>query len=240
MTISIVVNSHAEGPLINFAIKSVDLAVLTLQRTFRIEVEKIIVLDNPDDETSNEVNKLSNTWARIFVDNGDLGASRNAGVNRAQGKYVAFLDGDDLWGKSWLLNCWNYIQNHNFDKVILHPEVNYYFGFQDNTPVDNAFLSVSSNSANFSFYDLASTNYWTALAFSTREAFIKNPYKDLSELDGISYEDWQFNIETLALGYEHLYVKDTAHFIRTKNHGSMLQESNRTGSVFNSWEWPNT
>ncbi|RMH54462.1 MAG: glycosyltransferase family 2 protein [Candidatus Hydrogenedentota bacterium] len=63
---------------------------------------EIIIIDNfSQDETETIVaeyrKKHDNIVYRKFANNGVVAASRNAGMKVARGRYIAFLDSDDLW-----------------------------------------------------------------------------------------------------------------------------------------------
>ena len=60
------------------------------------EYELIVVDDGSDDETPRLAEESDIRYLRI-EHNGMPGAVRNRGVEAASGKYIAFLDSDDLW-----------------------------------------------------------------------------------------------------------------------------------------------
>lgn len=68
--------------------------------------ELIIIDDNSTDSSASIAEKISNTDKRIlfFKNKKNLGGAktRNIAINKAQGKYIAFLDSDDLWDENKL------------------------------------------------------------------------------------------------------------------------------------------
>ena len=81
--------------------------------------EMIIVDDcSPDDgEGIAEVQKYESTDARIRliaskVNKGSSGA-RNIALRNAKGRYIAFLDSDDIWHPDFLTNQLSFMQLHN-------------------------------------------------------------------------------------------------------------------------------
>jgi glycosyltransferase involved in cell wall biosynthesis len=90
-TFSVVIPAHnAERTVLSTA-----RSVLAQTRT---DLEVIVVDDGSSDRTSDVVEKLEDERLRLLVlPHGGVSAARNAGIELARGKYVAFLDSDDLW-----------------------------------------------------------------------------------------------------------------------------------------------
>ena len=69
--------------------------------------EAIVINNFSNDLTREVVEELNDPRIRLidYANNGVIAASRNLGISLAQGKYVAFLDSDDLWHATKLERC---------------------------------------------------------------------------------------------------------------------------------------
>lgn len=70
------------------------------------DFEIIVVNDESKDDTEKIVQNIARYHPAIsteYIPHGGPGAARNAGVSKAHGKYVIFLDADDYWTNPYLL-----------------------------------------------------------------------------------------------------------------------------------------
>jgi len=87
---SVVIPTHDRVGLLRRTLESV-----FAQRFSGYEV--IVVDDGSTDATPEYLASLGTRVTALRQQNAGPGAARNAGIARAQGEYVAFLDSDDLW-----------------------------------------------------------------------------------------------------------------------------------------------
>jgi len=88
--VTVVIPTFNRWPLVGEAVESV------FAQSYS-DFELIVVDDGSTDETQQELAKFRSRL-RLFVKaRGGVAAARNFGVSRAAGRYVAFLDSDDLW-----------------------------------------------------------------------------------------------------------------------------------------------
>ena len=89
--VSVIIPTYNRWPLLCDAVDSV------LTQSYR-DFELIVVDDGSEDGTAEElVTKYGSTARLVSQPRGGVAAARNLGVKRSRGKYLAFLDSDDLW-----------------------------------------------------------------------------------------------------------------------------------------------
>jgi glycosyltransferase involved in cell wall biosynthesis len=88
--VSVIVPTYNRWPMIAEAVESVR------AQSFR-DFELIVVDDGSTDSTVEKLKKFGSCLRLISRSRGGVAAARNQGAKVAQGKYIAFLDSDDLW-----------------------------------------------------------------------------------------------------------------------------------------------
>lgn len=109
--VSIITPSYNAESFIGKTIKSVQ------NQTFE-NWEMIIVDDCSKDSTIDIVNKFSELDSRIKLvllkENSGAAIARNTALKLAKGRYIAFLDSDDLWKSNKLEKQLNFMQKYNY------------------------------------------------------------------------------------------------------------------------------
>jgi glycosyltransferase involved in cell wall biosynthesis len=93
--VSVIIPTHNRWPMIAQAVQSV------LAQTFKA-FELIIVDDGSTDGTARSLNSCDSRLKLVSQPQAGVAAARNAGVAMSRGKYIAFLDSDDLWSPTKL------------------------------------------------------------------------------------------------------------------------------------------
>jgi len=71
------------------------------------DMELIVVDDGSTDGTAEEMKRYGKRVKLIqHSENRGVSAARNRGILQARGKYIAFLDSDDLWARGSLRFKW--------------------------------------------------------------------------------------------------------------------------------------
>jgi glycosyltransferase involved in cell wall biosynthesis len=88
--VSVVTPTYNSGNFIAQAIQSV------LEQTYQHH-EVIVIDDGSTDETKDVLRGFNSYIKYLYQENRGPSAARNAGIRAARGKYICFLDADDLW-----------------------------------------------------------------------------------------------------------------------------------------------
>ena len=101
---SIIIPTFNRDKFIKKAINSV------LNQTFK-SWEIIIVDNNSKDNTEKITTEIKDNRIKFYKisNNGIIARSRNYGIEKSLGKYLAFLDSDDWWKKNKLELCYKEI-----------------------------------------------------------------------------------------------------------------------------------
>lgn len=91
-----------------------------LRQTYK-NIEMIVIDDGSTDQSLDIINRSVQGKANVKVihqENQGLSATRNKGLENATGDYIAFLDGDDYLGESYIEDLIFAAENNNSDLVI--------------------------------------------------------------------------------------------------------------------------
>jgi hypothetical protein len=211
------------------------LAAVRLATEARLDVEMLVVLDKPDEATREMLAEVETHGARLLeVTYGDQAPVRNHAVRESRGRFIALLDGDDLWTENWLVAAHSLCAADS--RTIAHPYADWVFG-------ENHFLWLppDQTDAQFEPATLRVTNAWDALCLAPREAYLDHPFQARSLPQGYAFEDWLWNLETVQAGYVHRVVPETIHFKRSRpasqfRHASANQSMTRP-APFQDYAW---
>ncbi len=124
--ISIITPLHNKGPYIAETIQSV------LSQTMR-DWEMIVVENGSNDDGPDIVSQFSDTRISLVIADSTVrgpGAARNVGFQRAKGKWILFLDADDLLEPDYLAQRLTVLEKYPDATVVAGPWQN----FRDDTP----------------------------------------------------------------------------------------------------------
>ena len=228
--LSLIVTAHNETLVCGPTMEAADVAV-EAARAAGYTVQPIIALDKATEETTDYFHQPDfDHWERWVMQEGDLGRVRNALLPLTSGRFIAFLDADDLFSENWLAEGLDVLveAEGRGERVIAHPEVNMIFdGGQ------YLLQNVDQDSPLFTPHFFYVRNYYDSLCLTPREAHLEVPYIHRDIPNGLSYQDWQFAVETMAMGWKHVVVPDTIIFKRRRDF-SLVTESNTRRSVLRS------
>lgn len=156
--------------------------------------EVILVNDGSTDNSAKKACKYARRDVRVQLinkENGGLSDARNAGLERATGDYVIFLDSDDYWKDETLSSIENSLNNKESDIVV--------FGFDvDTYSTEGTLISsrkVTSDSLYVNKKNIISMKNKSFLGYAWNKAYKASLFTDGILFDkGVSYiEDVLFN-----------------------------------------------
>jgi glycosyltransferase involved in cell wall biosynthesis len=180
---SIVIPTYNRALLVEQSIRSV------LAQSFD-DFEIVIVDDGSTDNTEPVVSSLTSTKVLYFKKtNEERGAARNFGIGKASGKYVVFLDSDDLMKKNHLEVLYDHLRVQQEDFLA----TKYYFFNEGEQTISRDVMNLSPGYHTYSTFLIGNP---LACCFTIRR---ENPnlIKFREEVEYTIMEDWIFLVENL-------------------------------------------
>ena len=215
--ITAILAAHVEGTMVGVSFRSM-LAAVGVAAEAGLDIEMLVVLDKPDEATREMLAEVNTHGARLLaVSYGDQALVRNHAVRESKGRFIALLDGDDLWTENWLVAAHALCVGE--PRTIAHPYADWVFGESNSLS-----LPPDQTDPQFNAATLRVTNAWDALCLAPREAFLDHPFQARDLAQGYAFEDWLWNLDTVRAGYVHRVVPDTIHFKRSRS-GSQFRHA---------------
>lgn len=194
-----------------------------LEQTLQ-EIEIICVNDGSTDGSKEIIEYFSKLDGRIKVidkENGGLGAARNSGFDLATGKYVVFLDGDDLLAPKACEKIYENGERYGSELILLGVW-NYYsrFDYADTFQNSHLYLLASEKSPFIisDFPKLMLTHSVWSRAYS-REFLQKNNLRNPEQRFA---EDMLFSYKAALFSKKISVVSENLYFYRQNRTGSLL------------------
>lgn len=224
INLTIGITAHSESITLHKTLLSVQRASRHLtERAIAFEV--ILQLDNPTNDTiaySNRISRLIELPVHIQSSSfGDPGLARNDIIKSATGKYITFIDGDDLMSENWLRTAYQTLISKEADNTpnpyVAHTELTVEFGDVDSIVIKQGEIDKATDSL-LSVY----SNRWNVAIMIERSFLLANPYPPSPK--GYGFEDWYINCQTIYSGFHNILIPETALFIRRKSANSVWLE----------------
>jgi hypothetical protein len=226
--LSIIVTAHDETLVAGPTMRSAEASVCMAEAA-EFRVERIVALDAATEDCRVFFTQPDfGNWEKVELNECDLGRTRNAMIGIAKGRWIAFLDADDLFSENWLREGARQLAQAEAaeERAIVHPEMNWLFD-----GAASVFTKPEQDDPLFTPYYFYAANYYDSLCIAPREAHIEIPYAHRDIPNGLSFQDWQWGIETMAAGWRHVIAKDTIIFKRRRDSSLVTESSGRRATI---------
>lgn len=200
--ISIIIPTYNCGKYIGEAIESV------LNQSYK-NLELIIVDGGSQDDTEDIAKGYEKDKRCIFIKKPGYGisAARNYGIKIAQGSFIAFLDGDDLFLNDKILKQVHFLQKYKRENICYTNRV--YFNSKTKKEIESTYYHFSGDI----FYFLKKSNFIHPSALMARKEIFKD---NLFDENLPSHEDWEFFLRLSAKGIRFAFINEILTKIRIR------------------------
>lgn len=188
-------------------------------------IQMILVDDGSTDNSLMICNKLKQEVDKFTIDvitgkNGGVSSARNKGIRSAKGKYIMFLDSDDMLSKKAIAKLVKFFEKH-YDEIdlITYPLYNY------KNSKDKKILPRYKDFGETKIYDLEK-DFWAVQP--TMNVMIKNLYENNILFDErvLFHEDLLYNTQIVTKKLKMGYVKEARYYYRLHQESTTENKEN--------------
>lgn len=179
--------------------------------------EIVAVNDGSTDQTRELLNRLSNKDGRIIVidkENGGVSVARNAGLQMAHGKYIAFVDADDCVEEQFLRKLVLNIEDADFSVCLYSCSIGHYVSSTNVSTLDDLFQEMMIPRNNIAAF------VWNRLY---RGEIIRNNSLHFME-NVFACEDTLFNFQYMMCSQRFGICKEPLYYYNINNSSAMFNK----------------
>lgn len=222
--LSIIVVCHAEGILLHKTLLSIQRSLVVAPH---LTSELLIHIDNPTDDMARYAARLPDLFPEAIVFTNhfkDPGLSRDFCIQRANGRYIALIDGDDLMSENWLGAAVAVLDERPYGSTVAHSAMTVEFG---------GFTAVVHKQGEIDLTTDTLLNVWSGrwnsiiIAPTPLLQRLRYPAND----PGYGFEDWLLSCRILSEQIHNILIPETVMFVRRKETNSVWDAARASRSV---------
>lgn len=197
-----------------------------INQTLKKNIEYIIVNDGSKDNSQNIIEKIIQKYHNFNIklitkQNGGLSSARNVGLRHATGKYVAFVDSDDIIQSVFLENLFIVAEKNNLDIALggytyLTSNNQYKYKYRDSRLFDLGVIDGEEALQKQIIYNDYRMEVWDDLY--NRDFLLKN---NLFFEEGLIYEDEDFTVRALISAKRVKFIENYTYLYRIRENSIM-------------------
>lgn len=221
--VSVIIPTYNRSSMVQLAIKSVQ------EQTFS-DLEIIVIDDGSNDNTQEVISQFQKSDNRIvylYQNNQGPSVSRNTGIKSSHGKYISFLDSDDLWKPDKIEKQLSIFKQHEDIDVVYVNYINIdnsgdFISYNLSSEADNKFKSFSLYEKLFYFCAVTGSD---SSVIAKRDAIIRTGFFDEHLYVSEDRDYWR----RMAISCNFYFLDEYLVLIRR-------HKNSQTGDINRAWE----
>lgn len=209
--VSVIWITGSQKHLLSGALKSIERATRHANRA-GISTEILVIKHGSDEKTGTWLQQES-THRTLDVPEGCLGTARNRAVQQTTGKYVAFVDGTDIWSRNFLVEA-SSCDQRSTRPTVWRPYAS--VGFADQyDQISQYSLRLIPQPEWFDPLSLLQSNPYPTTLFTRRTILDQVPFPLEDHDRGWTDVDGWWCANVAGVGIDQRPVPETLHYFRT-------------------------
>ena len=180
------------------------------------DIEIIIVNDGSTDNSKEIINKYVDKYSNIKVynkQNGGLSSARNLGIEKANGKYLMFVDSDDYIEKTMIKKMYEKSQENKSDIVVCE----FSYVYDDGRKIRSY--------SNLNYTNISDKKYLLTPPMAPIRLIKKDLFNNIKFKEGIYYEDLELCPKLVKYSKKISYVNESLYNYLMRDSSIMHQNS---------------